>query len=61
MNKTKNKNFIASYFKKISYIANEINLKEIEAAVKILLTIKKKIVEFSFLALEVVLLIAHTQ
>lgn len=42
MNKTKNKNFIASYFKKISYIANEINLKEIEAAVKILLTIKKK-------------------
>ena len=38
----KKKNFIANYFNKISYIANEIDIKEIELAVKILLSIKKK-------------------
>ena len=36
------KNFIANYFKKISFIANEIDIKAIELAVKALLTIKKK-------------------
>lgn len=42
MKKVKQKYFIADYFEKISYIANKINLKEIELAVKILLKVKKK-------------------
>jgi D-sedoheptulose 7-phosphate isomerase len=36
------KNFVANYFKKISFIANKINVKEIELAVKILLITQKK-------------------